>query len=381
MQPGNIKANTGNFLKSSVGQPMMSSSFQVAPGRPKNRPGPGEWPGPGQWYEGIRGGRNTSLNILFYGDYNHFLSDVNPAHEDYWSDAVSFNRQLNEDYFKNPHVYRLEWDVPTEESDGYLHWFLDGELVFALNGTGIRKAGLGSEISSEPSYIIFNTAISKQWGFPIKCPIGCPCNKYDCHSEDWNLRCGFSEGFCDMMTSPEKPEYKINWVRVYQDPNNPRQKVGCSTPERPTRKWIEAHSALYKTSDDAHPLRGIQQGRGYCLPTGPNRTIQDSCGGIERGRCTAGKVCECYRGYTGPHCLANVGRDPVLYDQPDRITDMGFQPPSLAPKFLFVALVVLVAAFLLVLQLRSRFDSYSPIPDALAKTNPNEKRHTFKYMQ
>ena len=32
VQPGNIKANTGVFLKSPVGQPFMSASFQVAPG-------------------------------------------------------------------------------------------------------------------------------------------------------------------------------------------------------------------------------------------------------------------------------------------------------------------------------------------------------------
>lgn len=38
----------------------------------------------------------------------------------------------------------------------------------------------------------------------------------------------------------------MNWVRVYQDPNDELQKVGCSTPERPTRKYIEAHEATYK---------------------------------------------------------------------------------------------------------------------------------------
>lgn len=370
VQAGNIKANTGNFLKTSVGQPFMSSSFQVAPGRPSSRPGPGEWPGPGQWYEGIRGGRNTSLNILFYGDYNHFLADVNPLQEDYWSDAISFNRQLDEDYFQNPHVYRLEWDVPTNHSDGYLHWFLDGELVFALNGTGVRKADLGTEISTEPSYIIFNTAISKQWGFPSQCPTNCPCKKYDCHSDEWALRCGFSEGFCDMMTSEDKPEYKINWVRVYQDPENPVEKVGCSTPERPTRKWIEAHEGMYKTKADDHPLKGIQRGRGTCTPAvvGSSR---DSCGGPKRGRCTSGRECECLKGFTGPHCLVPEGSDPVIYDRPDKITDVGFIPPNVAPKFLFFALAGLVALLFLALQLRRRFDGYSPIPECLVKTtNP-----------
>ena len=47
VQPGNVKHNTGPFFLMPVGQPFMSSSFQVAPGRTTNRPGNGYWPGPG----------------------------------------------------------------------------------------------------------------------------------------------------------------------------------------------------------------------------------------------------------------------------------------------------------------------------------------------
>lgn len=366
VQPGNIKANTGNFLKTMVGQPFMSSSFQVAPGRPANRPGPGEWPGPGQWYEGIKGGRNTSVNILFYGDYNHFLNDVHPAQEDYWSDAISMNRQLNEDHFAQPHVYRLEWDVPTKTRDGYLHWFLDGELVFALNGTGIRKAGLGSEISSEPSYILFNTAISTQWGFPSVCPVNCPCETYNCQSDEWQELCGFSEGFCDMMKAKESPQYKIDWVRVYQNPDDPTQKVGCSTPERPTRRWIEAHEALYKTANDARPLKDVPQGRGACVP-GSMGISPASCGGPRQGRCTSGRVCECQDGFTGPNCMARTGEDPIPYDQPDKIRDVGFVPPLLGPSFLIGALVGLSMLLVAVTQCRHRLDRWMPIPEEQRK--------------
>jgi len=53
-------------------------------------------------------------------------------------------------------------------------------------------------------------------------------------------------------------QYKVNWVRVYQDKNDPKQKVGCSTPERPTRKFIEAHAKKYKqTSDVSYFLAGM----------------------------------------------------------------------------------------------------------------------------
>jgi hypothetical protein len=71
------------------------------------------------------------------------LAFIHPEKSDYWSDAISYNRQLEEKHFNSSHVYRLEWDVPTDEKDGYLRWYLDGELVLDMNGTGIRGAGTG----------------------------------------------------------------------------------------------------------------------------------------------------------------------------------------------------------------------------------------------
>lgn len=95
---------------------------------------------------------------------------------------------------------------------------------------------------------MFNTAVSSEWGFPKECPANCLCKEYDCNSKDFTKRCGFSEGFCEVME--EKPKMKVNWVRVYQDPRDPTQKVGCSTPERPTRQYIDAHQELYKQATD-----------------------------------------------------------------------------------------------------------------------------------
>ena len=158
-------------------------------------------------------------------------------------------------------------------------------MVLLLTGDG--SFVLGSEISSEPMYIIMNTAISSQWGkssrymhsicarstpahlrmqlllnesgFPGKCPANCPCKTYDCKSDEWQSHCGFSDGFCDMVkNTTNKPEYRINWVRVYQDPNDEQQKVGCSTPERPTRKYIEAHESNYKQQGDVSEMSSLR---------------------------------------------------------------------------------------------------------------------------
>lgn len=62
-----------------------------------------------------------------------------------------------------------------------------------------------------------------------------------------------------MMKNETVPEYKVNYVRVYQNPNNPKQKVGCSTPERPTKQYIKAHEELYKTVNDVSvvPIKGF----------------------------------------------------------------------------------------------------------------------------
>lgn len=370
VQGGNIKHNTGVFQRSSVGQPFMSASFQVAPGRPDLRPGAGYWPGPCQWYEGLSGGVNTNLNINFYGDYNHFSTDPGVQDSDYWSDAVSYNRQLDDTHFNDYHVYRLEWDVPTDEKDGYLHWFLDGELVLAINGTGIREGGTGSEVSTEPSYIIMNTAVSSQWGFPNTCPTNCPCKKYNCNSNNYEQRCGFSEGFCDMMTKEDaSPQYKIDWVRVYQDPTKEEQKVGCSTPERPSRRYIEAHENLYMMENDEHPLKPIPAGDGECDPTAPTANSNtQSCGGEERGRCNKNKVCECKAGWIGPHCLASVGYDEIDWDPEDKLADFGFVPPRLSFNGLIVGLSIFIVALLSAAMWRRQLlEGWTPIPDVETK--------------
>jgi len=173
VQAGNTPANTGEFIKMPVGQPFLSSSYQVAPGL-LPRPGPGWWPGPGQWYNNLTGGMNTSLNIAFYGTYNAFRDDVNPAQQDYWSDAISYNRQLNSSHFGKFHRYRVEWELPdtelTEENNytqtefGYIRWFVDDEFILEIKGEGLNATGTGAEISSEPMYMLLNTAISSQWG-------------------------------------------------------------------------------------------------------------------------------------------------------------------------------------------------------------------------
>jgi len=302
-----------------VGQPCLSASLQIAPGKSWNRPGPGTWPGPGEWYENLVYGPNTTQNVNFYGTYNHF-KNAPSANYDYWSDAISFNRQLYDEHFSGFHKYRLEWELPDEDAGGggYLRWFIDGDLILAINGTEISKV-TGAQIPSEPSSIILNTAVSKQWGFPTKCPQDCPCStsKYDCSSPHFNDKCGFSPNFCDMLNSLVEEEnggaeYKVNYVRVWQNADDVRQKVGCSTPERPTKKWIKAHSNHYsREEDNGVPLKAIERGGAACESDG-------DCGG---GMCK-NSACKCRKEYVGPSCRAYDKKNVIDWDPDDGIADV-----------------------------------------------------------
>eukprot|EP00968_Pinguiococcus_pyrenoidosus_P009330 scaffold731_cov261-Pinguiococcus_pyrenoidosus.AAC.76 len=208
-QPGPTPVGVGDYLKSLVGQPFISTSLQgawalrrlpfqalrtqmltfnvppaVAPGRSAQRPGPGNWPGPGEWYQGIAHGPNSSININFYGNYNFFGKEFAAPEYSYWSDAISWNTQLNESHFEQFHNYRLEWgppDVDDPKQGGFLAWYIDNQMVLHMNSTNLNSGDTGAEIPSEPSYILFNVAVSKNWGFP-KIPEGEPCPRecFDC---------------------------------------------------------------------------------------------------------------------------------------------------------------------------------------------------------
>ncbi|KAL7540766.1 hypothetical protein ACHAXR_010368 [Thalassiosira sp. AJA248-18] len=383
VQSGETKAGHGEFLKMPVGQPFMSSSYQVAPGR-LPRPGGGWWPAPGQWYSNLTGGMNTSLNIAFYGTYNHFRDDTDPASQDYWSDAISYNRQLNSSHFGKFHKYRVEWDLPDKngtkennytETFGYIRWFVDDEFVLEIKGEGLNASGTGAEISSEPMYMLLNTAISSQWGFPSKCPAMCPCKTYNCNG-GFQETCGFSGGFCEMLSRPA--EYKVNYVRVYQDKNDPKQKVGCSTKERPTRKFIEAHEKKYMKEGDDHPLKPIQNGGGTCSLTAPQKkVIPQSCGGVSHGTCqskTKPPSCQCNGNWTGPHCMNPAGSDDIIWDPLETFADLGFWGPNFTKGGMGVLTVVgllagiLIAAPVVLKMGRRRREGYmrvrSSIPSA-----------------
>lgn len=185
---------------------------------------------------------------------------------------------LNESHFHEMHTFRLEWQPGP---DGYLHWYMDDKFRFGIEQSSLEPEG--TQIPIEPSYVIFNTAISTSWGFPNPPP---GCTEYDC--KDPEKRCGFAPGFCDTLPA----EYKIDHVRIYQDKNNSYQTLGCNPKDYPTKRFIAAHAFRYLGTTDRLPLVKVRRGRGRCK-------TDRQCG---EGICKLSR-CKCNPDWTGPNCL------------------------------------------------------------------------------
>ena len=243
---------------------------------------------------------NTSLNPFFYGTYLGETKKGEPVTRNkkqaFQADAVGAMKQLVPEHFKTPHTFRLEWQPGR---GGRLDWFTKSYKKVDENGTVFHMEGdgkgqdwehslhipdfalddaMGSKIPEEPSYLIFNTAISSTWAFPYDVPDWCP-KCYDCNNP--KCSCSFNPGFCNMMKTG-KVALKIDSVRVYQSRDNDAHDgnphtVGCDPVEFPTREYIKGYEYRYMRNppfvyDDKHPLRDVKNGGGSCQ-------VDADCGG------------------------------------------------------------------------------------------------------
>jgi hypothetical protein len=389
---------------------------QVAPGVPSNRPQGGAQPARKDkiaknghmeflaqtWYDGLELNGNTSINSFFYGTY---LGETKPnepvtrtKEQAFQADAVGAAHQLTPAHFTRKHTFRLEWQPGP---GGRIDWFSKGHKInstFSMEGDGLGndwvhaygikdeslKNLMGSQIPQEPTYLIFNTAVSSTWGFPYDVPDWCP-KCYDC--DDPKCACNFAPGFCKMLRKGDVA-MKIDSVRVYQsrDPTahvGMNHTLGCDPPEFPTRGWIKGHEYRYMRNppfsfDDLHPLRPVQRGGGKC------KTDSDCGGDIKnvnltaiaelsederkqqlleaenptgRGSCVThsdmkaffstkvpGNMCKCNPGFTGPQCLAQAHTvdAPSAYEMSRRNSLLDAVPNFRASPFMIFIVVALI---------------------------------------
>ena len=130
-----------------------------------------------------------------------------------------------------------------------------------------------------------------------------------------------------------------------------------------TQKYSNAvanHETL--ASEKLLPLKPITIGRGVCDPQATN-VSRASCGGKDRGTCTPGFVCECKKGWMGPHCLVPNGYDPIMYEIPESLSDLEFTGPYIYNSSLWIGLCVLGILGVLAPTLKRRMDGWTPISD------------------
>lgn len=310
---------------------------------------------------------NTSINPFFYGT---FLGETKPGEpvtrtkkQAFQADAVGVAHQLTGSHFNRTHTFRVEWQPGP---GGRIDWYAKGHRInetFVMEGDGlgndwahvysikdeVLKKTMGSQIPIEPTYLIFNTAVSSTWGFPYVVPDSCQ-KCFDC--DDPKCACAFAKGFCKMLREDDVAMY-IDAVRVYQTQNHSahvghNHTLGCDPPAYPTRGWIQGHEFKYMRNapfsyDDKHPIKKVQKGGGSCQSDnhcgghlvetnytwlfemggdGDNTTTamadDDTSSPVGHGKCVDSRefgglfwdhqrppqVCQCWPGYTGPHCLS-----------------------------------------------------------------------------
>lgn len=230
------------------------------------------------------------MNPFFYGvTLLHHGKDLT-----YQADAISANLQLNKTHFTDQHIYRVEWEPPEEDgSGGYIQWYTDGHPIFGIHASSLDI--MGTEIPSEPMYLLMNIAVSSSWGFPTPCPDNCECTCFECGNP--TCACGMPAGYCDNFPS----HMEIDYVRVYQAVNESKHQLGCSTEHRPTDLWIQGHAKRYMATGQKRVLEPIMQGGGAC-------SKNSDCGSHKiQGTCSSRGLCVCSQNYTGPNCLAHAG--------------------------------------------------------------------------
>lgn len=328
-----MQGDSDKMQSTTITKPYQSCSYQVAPGTDRDRPILGELPRQGHWYSGMEYNNSTinksELNPFFYGVHlKHTLKAYS-----YQTDALSANRGLNSSHYTSQHKYRLEWEPPEEDgSGGHIRWYTDDDLVYGVAGSILHKTG--TEIPSEPMYLLMNTAVAPTWGFT--CPEGCTCECLECGNPDCS--CALPTGFCENLPA----SFDIDYVRVFQAVGEEKHIVGCSPENRPTSLYIKGHQKFYMEDGDTSPLQPIQKGGARCRE-------DDDCGLSRNGKCSSRGVCVCKENYTGPTCLAHSGFY-VNESKSDEKSSLGwntfYMPASLLAWIATLFIFLLFSAYL-----------------------------------
>lgn len=136
------------------------------------------------------------------------------ADGDIYHDYIGGITEIDQSFFSGFHIYRLEWEPLSS-----IRWLLDGHLLLEIDQDALspqhNAAGesVGRRmISVEPTYLLFNLALSDSWSTPPS----------------------------DLQFPATM---KIDYVRVYQRPG--MEQISCNPILFPTEDYIQANSDLF----------------------------------------------------------------------------------------------------------------------------------------
>ena len=137
--------------------------------------------------------------------------------------------------------------------NGYVSWLTHGKKAWEIYKDALvadEKSQVGNrQFPREPLYILLNLGISRNFG-----------------------------DFKWYKVIPGFPfEMAVDWVRIYQDPDDPESDIGCSPDDMPTAEYINRHMEAY-TNPNLTVWGGSRDEGGYGAYWPKNRLYNDGNG-------------------------------------------------------------------------------------------------------
>jgi hypothetical protein len=175
------------------------------------------------------------------------LSGVSPASQEAIQYSANSTDIENDTAFAE---YALEY---RGGPDGYVSWLSNGAKAWEIYKDALvadEKSQVGNrQFPREPMYILLNLGISRNFG-----------------DFEWD----------DVI--PGFPfEMAVDWVRIYQDPDDPKSDIGCSPDDMPTAEYINRHMEAY-TNPNLTVWGGSRDEGGYGAYWPKNRLYNDGNG-------------------------------------------------------------------------------------------------------
>ncbi|EQC34764.1 hypothetical protein SDRG_07572 [Saprolegnia diclina VS20] len=213
---------------------------------------------------------------------------------EYQMDAISSNWDINYEAYSTYYKYQLEW---VTGDSGYVRWMLDKVPIFEIPSESMTNPPQGGKepnpkkiMIEEPSYFIFNVAMSSAWGAtPPNFVVG-PCRGNATIPKPGTWEYDSTQNVCDSF-----PMYMhIDYIRVWQDQSpTSNMSVGCDPATHPTKEFIKAHITNY--TDPRNP--DIPVAGGATCNSDDDCTTSSAITGI----CVK-RRCKCSGVWSGPRC-------------------------------------------------------------------------------